>query len=243
MVKTRAGIHVFASPVLALALAGFVVVASATAAEPAAPRSAPSSLPEEELDEVLVNGVRVKPVRDPQQIVNWLKLLVGKFRYFGYVQLRPASGGFDMLQVGGVADCTAFGRAPGVVCTVNVSWPEVHEKNGDEVPGGISTLSPAMVQYGLDPDHFGIRFLQVDNKGFASAGEGYLVADTLSTTTPCADMPGDCKRITSITPRADGKSIEMQTDIELDGRRLVRYKFTLGRVGPGAAGAVPGKAK
>lgn len=198
--------------------------------------------PDEQLDEITVNGARIKATRDPQKIVNWLKLLVGQFRYDGYVTPRREGTLGELLQVRGAADCEAFGKAPGVLCHLNVAWPEAHGTDGGEIPGGVSTLTPAIAQYGLDPDHLGIRFLQVDNKGIASYGQGYLFGDTLTTTTPCADIPDDCQRITKISAHADGRSIEMQVDIEQDSRRLVRFKFLLFRVGKPPQGAVSGGA-
>ncbi len=241
--KERTSVDALASWTIALLML-LPATVPAVAAEAQAARESPpkAALPEEELDEVLVNGVRVKPVRDAQAIVNWLKLLVGRFSYSGYVQPRIEGQAANLLLVHGSADCTPFGLAPGVVCSINVSWPQAPGEGLKDIPGGMPTLNPAMVQYGLDTDHFGIRFLQVDSKGIANAGQGYLVADTLTTTAPCAEVAGDCKRITRITPRADGKFIDMQTDIEVDGRRQVRFKFLLNRLGDVPKGAISGRA-
>lgn len=153
------------------------------------PLAALAAEPTQELDEVLVRGERLKPNRDPQQIVNWLKLLVGQFRYTGYVEISAEGVPRAALQVRGRADCIAFGLAPGVICTINVSWPEVHGPDGEEVPGGVSALAPAMIQYGLDTDRFAIRYMQVDNEGLADRGVGYLVGDSLTTT--IGKLPAD----------------------------------------------------
>jgi hypothetical protein len=197
----------------------------------------------EELDEVLVNGVRIKPTRDPQQIVNWLKLLVGQFRYTGYVDLRAPGLPVQLLPVQGVTDCNPFGRAPGVHCEMKVAWAEVKGPDGEELPGGHSTLLPAMVEYGLDTDRLGIRFLQVDNEGTADFGSAYLVQGTLTTTTPCPNLSGECRRISRITPTVDGKRVEMLIDIERNYRRVVRYRFMLQRVGEVPEGAISGSAQ
>jgi len=228
------GINACAVLALALALPGVTLAAEA-------PQPAPSGQQELELGEVLVRGIRTKPTRDPQKIVNWLKLLVGQFRYQGYVQL-PSDGGKPgpRLLVKGLADCTAFGLAPGVQCTIKVIWPEEHGPNGEDIPGGVSTLSPAMVQYGLDVDRLGIRYLQVDNRGHGDYGQGYLVNNTLTTVTPCVDIKGNCQRISEITARPDGKVVDMQIDIEQDQARLVRYKFVLQRQGAVPEGAISG---
>ena len=241
----RAEVITFCLGVLALGVGTFgpARAADAAQAQPVAAQqgsSPPAATAGPELDELLVEGNRVKPTRDPQKIVNWLKLLVGKFRYGGYVQLHGEGVSSRLLPAQGSADCTAFGRAPGVHCQVNVAWPEVHGPEGQDVPGGVSTLAPAMVEYGLDTDHLGIRFLQVDNQGLANFGQGYLVGDTLITTTPCPDVTGNCQRTTRITAHADGKLIEMQIEIVQDYERRVRYRFLLQRVGEVPAGAISG---
>jgi hypothetical protein len=193
-----------------------------------------------ELDEVLVNGVRIKPTRDPQAIVNWLKLLVGKFDYGGFVQLRGEGVSRDLLRVNGAANCSAFGRAPGVHCEINALWPEKKGPNGEDLLGGVSTLSPAMVEYGLDTDRLGIRYLQVDNKGLAYFGAAYLVGNTLTTTMPCPEDPVDCKRTTRVTAHVDGKLVEIEVEIEKALERKARLRFVLQRLDEVPEGAISG---
>jgi hypothetical protein len=118
-----------------------------------------------------------------------------------------------------------------VHCTVNVLWDEVHGLDGEEVPGGISTLSPAMIQYGLDPDRLGVRFMQVDSRGIAERGNGYLFSDTLTTTTPCVGIP-ECQRTTKINAHPDGNFIETTIDIETGGRLVARYFLVMTRRTP-----------
>jgi hypothetical protein len=199
----------------------------------------PASPTDNELDDVLVRGARIKPTRDPQQIVNWLKLLVGEFSYGGFVQLRGEGVSRELLTVNGAASCTAFGRAPGVHCELNAVWPEKKGPNGEDLIGGVSTLSPAMVEYGLDTDRLGIRFLQVDNRGMAYHGRDYLVGNTLTTVTPCPDMP-DCTRTTRITPRIDGKLVEIEIEIEKEYQRVARFRFVLQRTDAVPEGAISG---
>jgi hypothetical protein len=109
-----------------------------------------------------------------------------------------------------------------------VLWDEVHGPNGEEVPGGVSTLSPAMIQYGLDPDRLGVRFMQVDNRGIAERGNGYLFSDTLATTTPCVGI-SDCQRITKINAHTDGNFIETTIEIKASGRLVARYFLVMTR--------------
>lgn len=197
----------------------------------AAQAAAPAARSSQELDEVLVNGVRVKPDRDAVKILGWLRRLVGQFSYLGYVDVRADGVPRQRQGVHGVGKCIAFGKAPGVNCTVSVVWPEVHGPDGEDILGGVSMLNPAMLQFGLDADRLGIRYMQVDSRGIADRGNGYLWGDTLMTTTHCVGIPGECQRITRITPQPDGQFVEMQTDIEMDGRRVVRYLFVMQRQG------------
>lgn len=194
----------------------------------------------QELDEVLVRGFKTKPNRDPQFIVDWLKRLVGQYRYQGYVDVRAEGAPRGRQAVQGVSECIPFGLAPSVQCSINVVWPEVQGEDGAEVPGGVSNLSPAMIMYGLDPDHLGIHYLQVDSKGFTTSALGYLDGNTLNTTAPCADIPGKCERVTRIEAQPDGKVIHMQIDINNEYTRVVRYNFALLRQSGGWSGETIG---
>jgi hypothetical protein len=236
MVYERAGGKLLRNGIFALLLA---VSGAATAADPAGSSRGQTMPADEELDEAVVQGNRLKPTRDPQKIVNWLKLLVGKFRYEGAVEIQMDADRATR-QAQGSADCTAIGLAPGVHCEIRVFWPAAHGEGGAEVAGSASSLLPAMIQYGLNPDNVGIRFLLVDNKGLAHYGQGYLVNDTLTTTTPCSDAPGNCQRITRITPGVDGQIVDMQFDIERDFQNAASYRFQLHRQGQAPAGAISG---
>jgi hypothetical protein len=113
---------------------------------------------------------------------------------------------------------------------MQVVWPDMKFEDGTEIPGGISTLVPAMTLYGMDANFLGVRYLQVDNRGTGDGGLGYLRGNTLSTSTPCMDLPGDCKRTTRINAQSDGKLIRMDIDIEIDAFRVMRSQFVLRRV-------------
>jgi hypothetical protein len=206
--------------------------AAAAAGAPERPAQTPDSPADQQLDEILVQGEKVKPNRDAVEILAWLRRFVGQFSYSGYVDVRADGIPRQRQGVAGVAKCVAFGQTPGVHCTINVTWPEVHGPGGKEVPGGVSTLTPAMIQYGFDPDRLGVRFMQVDSRGIAERGDGYLYTNTLVTTTACVGIPGNCQRITRITPQSDGQFIETQIDIEVDGNRVVRYLLVMTRREP-----------
>lgn len=190
--------------------------------------AAPPALPDEQLDEVEATGER--KVRNPQILIAWLRRLLGRFSYEGYVELRGEGESALRQPVRGSGNCVGFGSAPGVYCTIQVAWPEVKGIDGAAVPGGISSLVPATILYGLDPDFVGIRYLEVDSKGMANAGHGYVRGNTLQTTTPCVDRPGNCQRVARINAHPDGKLVETQIDIQVDARRQFRFMFVQRRI-------------
>lgn len=213
-----------------LALVAWFPVA-AIAAAPAA--SGTASTPDQELEEVVVSGKRsndLKRNRNPTELAAWLNRLRGDFTYDGVVELGSQDSRIRRRTASGASKCGAFG--PAVSCVVQVTWQETYDSEGGEIPGGVSTLAPAMATYAIDLNNLGIQFLQVDSRGMADSGWGYLTGDTLTTTTDCVDLPGDCKRISRIEARPDGKLIRMQTDIEQDEKRIVRYTFLLRRQEP-----------
>ena len=183
---------------------------------------------EEELDEILVSGER--PVRKPSEIITWMRRLVGQFSYEGHVDLRGQGDSADHLPVQGGSICVPFGPAPAVQCEVRVTWPERRGENGEPIPGGVSTLDPGMILYGFEPDELGIRYMLVDNRGFAEPALGLVVGDTLVSRGSCVNMPGNCERIARITAPPDLKMITMQIDIEVDYRKVLGYTFVMRRV-------------
>lgn len=214
---------------------GSILVAALLSFPTATDAAEPSASSSQELEDILVRGARVKPDRDPIKLLGWLRRFVGEFSYTGYVDIRAEGIPRQRQGVAGNARCVAFGKAPGVNCTMSVAWPEVHGPGGEDVLGGVSTFNPSMMQLGLDPDRLGIRFMQVDNRGIAERGDGYLFTNTLTTTTACVGIP-DCQRTTRINAHSDGNFIEMQIDLEKAGNRVLRYQFVMTRQGGEAGG-------
>jgi hypothetical protein len=198
----------------------------------AANASGATNAPDRDLNEVVVTGKRInaKRIRSPTGLAAWLNRLRGDFTYEGSVELGSEDAIPRERTVSGASKCGAYG--PSVICIVQVTWEEMHGSDGEDVPGGVSTLAPAMVTYAVDMNYLGIQFLHVGSNGMADSGMGYLAGDTLTTTTACVDLPGDCKRISRIEAQPDGKVIRRQTDIEQDEKRLVRYTFVLRRKDP-----------
>jgi hypothetical protein len=214
---------------LALLLLLPVVVMSAAPTPTPTPTRPNRGAPDQELDEVLVTGqrARVKRVRDPKGLAAWLNRLRGDFTYEGEVELGGEDAPGDRQAASGVGRCSAYG--PAVNCMVQVTWTEMRGSNGEDLPGGVSTLTPAVSIYAVDLNFLAIQSLQVDSRGRADSGLGYLAGDTLTTITPCVELPGDCRRISRIEAQSDGKLIRMQIDIEQDEQRVVRYSFVLRR--------------
>jgi hypothetical protein len=164
----------------------------------------------EELGEVVVSGD--KPTRKLEDLIPWLRRLLGRYAFEGYVDLGGQGNPEDLLRVRGSGECVGFGVAPGVQCEIDVRWPKVTGPDGEDVIGGVSYLSPAMILYGVEPDDRGIRYLQVDNRGLAEGATGLVTGDTAAFRTPCVDMAADCQRVVRITARADSKIVDMQID-------------------------------
>lgn len=224
----------FKGLVLALALmSSGPVLAAGFSCAPPADSVKKSTL--DELDEVVITNKEI--AKDPKDMSAWLKLLVGKFTYEGYVDLCGKGNARDQRPVSGKSDCLASGVTPNVHCTVNVRWPAARGENGTPVRGGVSTLTPAMVIYSLENRHlpdirvnrWGLMFMQVDNKGVGEWASGDLVGDTFTSREPCVDIPGNCQKITRITAAPDSDEITMVVDVKINGDRVQRQAFLLHR--------------
>ncbi len=226
----------------ALALA-WLCVPSGFAASPAQPATVPAATEKfEELSEVVVSGLR--PTSKVADVIPWMRRLLGEYTIEGYVDLRGKGDPADRRSVRGWGVCVGFGVAPGVQCEVDVRWPAASVAD-DLVMGGASTLAPAMMLYGLEPDEIGVRYLQVDNRGLAEGASGGIIGDSATFRAPCADVVEGCQRVTRIIARSESKQIDMQVDTEIFYELAMRYRFQLTRVkevqtipGPGS---VPGK--
>lgn len=199
-----------------------------------------------ELDEVVVRGersIRRPGFREYQQSLDWLARMVGRFVVDGHVDLKAQGSPQDILKVNGGATCVGFGVAPGVECELKIRWPEKTGPNGEKIPGGVSTLDPAVVLYGFEPVQQGIHYIVVDNEGTAEMAVGlHATADIVQSRSPCNVFPGNCERVVQITAWPDLKLIEMRIDLEVDGEKALRYLFMLHRV-PGTPSVVFGREK
>jgi hypothetical protein len=231
--------------VLALMLSGPVLAAGFTCAPPAE-SDRKSTL--DELEDVVITGKQVET--DTKDLQAWLRLLVGKYTYEGYVDLCGKGNARDQRPVTGKSECIASGSTPNVHCTVNVRWPAARGENGAPVRGGVSNLLPASVIYTLENRHipemqlnrWGLMFALVDNRGIQEWASGTLVGDTFTSREPCVDMPGNCLKVTRITARPDSNEMSMLVDIRIDDQRVLRQTFLLHRESGIPAGRQSGKA-
>jgi hypothetical protein len=177
-----------------------------------------------ELEEVLVEGRR--PETDTRKLRYWMDRLVGDFRYEGHVERLSSSGAeLDRAEVKGGSSCVRFSSVAAVQCQLNVTWPDLRDREGAPVPGGVSSLTPALAVYSLEIRSKYVGYFNVDNDGVATGGKGWLLDDTLIARSPCTEFPGKCERVVRVEAPPDARVIRMRVDLERDGKVEVRYNF------------------
>lgn len=187
----------------------------------------------------MVSGVR--PSRSATHIASWLRRLPGRFTVDGHVDLGGKGNPRDRLPVRGVVDCEGFGYMPAVSCDLNIDWPASQGQGAEEIPGGVSTLAPAILQLAFEVDRIALRYMMVDSQGTAEAGRDYLRGNTFSATSDCIGIPRSCKRVMRVNARPDGQLVQMQIDIIRGSRLALRYQFVLHRT-QGTPGSAAGEA-
>ena len=222
------------------------VMAWAAAPAPSVPQQAGRE--QQQLDEVTVEGRRERQ-RKPQQSFEWLARLVGEFTIEGHVHADPDGSSGESREARGHALCVGFGLAPGVLCDLQVRWAAVTDGDGEPLPGGISTLDPAVMLFGFnlgahsdtmyggpynaaaDPESYTIAHILIDNQGVAETGSGFRAGtDTMTSRAPCAAIPANCERVVRIIAPDDLETVEMRIDLAIDGDVAMRHDFFLRRV-------------
>jgi hypothetical protein len=136
----------------------------------------------------------------------WLRTLEGRFRIEGVKGGRSATG---------KADCISIGPGAGIQCVVFMVWDEQWDE-GQAGLSGVSSLAPAVIQYGLDPAAVRIRSLRVDNRSLAEPATGLLKGDTTTFQAHCPNTPAypPCTEVTRIhvPPGADYIQMSIDTD-------------------------------
>ena len=230
-----------------------VIAASAPAAPPASPASPaiPADTPQapapplEELDDVLVEGRRIRAAPrswdEYQQPFNFLARLVGKFDIEGYVDLRAQGNDEDLRKVQGQAICLGFGAAPGVQCELTAQWPRTTGPAGEEILGGVSSLDPAVLLFGFDPATTGVSHVVVDNRGVADTAVGRMISvNTMLARSRCVAVPGNCERTARVSIEPGFRIIRMNIDLAIDQQKAVSFVFIMNRV-PDSAAVVYGR--
>lgn len=206
------------------------------AAAPQSPEPAQQRADADEvLDEVVVDGRR--PQRKPQAILDWMARLVGEFTVDGKVDLHGHSAP-DLLDLQGRSTCVGLGPGPAVQCELRIRWPEARGNGGEEIVGGVSSLDPAMMVFGFEPNRIGIRHMVVGNDGIADGAMGYLLSgDTLVTRAKCGGVAGACERIVQVTAEPDAQTVRVRIEMQIDLRKAVTIAFDMHRV-PGSPSRV-----
>lgn len=205
-----------------------------------------------ELEEVVVTAKSIRT--DSKDLKGWLRSLVGRYTYDGYVDLCGNGNAADQRPVTGWAECVGTRSTPAVHCKVNVSWTEERDEDGKPVLGGVSNLRPALVSFSLEnrsiqdfssrtawitgtprinnqTSFWGIMFMQVDNRGIAEWGSGVLVGDTFTSREACVGISksGVCEKTTRITASQRSSEVFISVDIHIDSRRVLQQSFVLKR--------------
>ncbi|HTQ37282.1 MAG TPA: hypothetical protein VMH77_09635 [Steroidobacteraceae bacterium] len=188
----------------------------------------PASPPDEQLDEVLVEGA--KPEGHPEKLIEWLTRLVGQFVVEGSVDLRDRDEAQGPIQVQGHSNCVGLYPTQAVQCELKLRWSEAKGLQGEGLPGGILHLDPAIMLFGYEGDHVGIRHMLVGNDGIAETALGYLIeGDTLVSRDKCVNVPGHCERVVRITADSDLELIEMKIDLEVEHQKTLSFMFVMHR--------------
>jgi hypothetical protein len=221
----------------ALATTFLIPVMVVGAGAPAIRRSAPAqtngkpgsteAAPVDELDPVVVEGKKL--VEDERMIRAWMRRLVGQFSIEGEVKLTVEADAATQLAIQGQGICTGFNPTPAASCEIHLQLPGPRAFKVP-VPVDLSSLSTAVILYGQDLDAARIRYMQVDRNGIADPQLGGLSGDTLTSRSPCVNVPQGCRKTTRITAQPDGSLVEMQVEFEVDGVRAMSYGLTMHRV-------------
>jgi hypothetical protein len=203
--------------------------------------------------EPAINLKAIEPVTEPAQVEEWLRRLVGRFKYDGMVQMGdcapipPAGGGpppppSDLCQgITGKSDCITIGTGPGLQCVLNVTWRDIYQmdfENGEAREIMVSYLDPAMELYGLEPGSLTMSRLLVNNKGLAENGRGTITGYTAKFKSPCVNTvvsrnAEECHRIVRIEAKPDARLLFVWLGIQLEPAPENTYAvMTLRRVTP-----------
>jgi hypothetical protein len=166
---------------------------------------------DEVLDEVLVAGDMERAL-GRRAITAWLRRLPGKYVSEGKIHY---SSGLTIL-ASGTLDCVGFGSGPGVRCEMRLA-----------APGGNTNMEPGMFLLGMDIESALVRFMTVDDLGYAAGDTGELRGDTATFRSPCAaTVAAKCLSTTWILVERPSDKVYYRVDISLDGQVTARIEVT-----------------
>lgn len=154
----------------------------------------------------------------PADMDEWLRRLVGRYRFEGMVEVVYAYEDYFEHRCGplppdpaeqqsqepefppvpycsnisGMGDCVAIGSGPGVQCVLSVTWNDMYEMDEEgvfQLPGGVSNLSPSMLLLGVDRTNASLNYLLVDQKGLPEGGLGQVLGNRATFRTECVNGP------------------------------------------------------
>jgi hypothetical protein len=167
----------------------------------------------------------------------WLRRLEGRFRIEGifFRDNQPD----EPRHARGMEDCISIGPGAGMQCVINVLWDEDYGVDGQDGQTGVSSLAPAMIEYGFDPVASKVRSLQVDNQSLGEPSAGTLKGETVSYSTRCANTPASrlCRRVTHIYMPADRSYIRITIEVEFNYERFSSLELDLRPMTPEEAAA------
>lgn len=233
------------SALIVLVLMAPAPLLAANAAGPSQAPQPPRALQDDELDEVFVEGRRnrdrPRSWDDYQQPFNFLARLVGEFDVEGSVDVQGQGNPEHLRRAQGRAHCIGFGSAPGVQCQLNVRWPASSGANGEEIPGGVSTLDPAILLLGFEPVSPGISHVLLDNRGVADNAVGRMSSpNTMVSRSQCVGIPGNCQRTVRITAEPDLDTVRITMEFARDQQEFLSLALVMRRV-PGTGSVVYGR--
>jgi hypothetical protein len=197
------------SSALACSCALLFLVATAAGANPRAPVTVlepEPQTPEEEED---------RRVRKLEDVDNWLRKLVGRYRIDALVESLLFPGSPDGYS--GMADCIGVGNGAGVQCLVAIHGADVLH----------------LLMFGRNPDDLKVHVLEVDEKGIGEARSGPLRGSTMQSRAKVPNSPAAHPRlevVKRIYISPDGEDIRFTTERELDYTPLDKRTMHFRRV-------------
>jgi len=194
--------------------AALLIAGTAMAQLPPVPEvdpAAPAAMAEvDELSEVVVTGQR--PVKDNGAIDGWLRRLIGRFQNTGTVSNLDS----PLEVVSGTTECEGVGASGSVRCLMTLQSPR-YETN----------FNPGALLLGIEIEDPKIRYMSVDDKGFAAGDSSELRGDSVRFRTACkATGVRICVATTRIAVKSRADDVHFQVDVVMEGIQTTHFDVT-----------------